>query len=505
MLNYLKKAAGLKTTENGALTNISTSSSVLDLFALGGAVRNRGVQEVRDLIDSAWKEDKMMALRAIMFLSDIRQGQGERDFFKTSISYIIQHEPLLAAKLLELIPEYSRWDLVYEYVGTSLEVSMFRFIKEQFTKDLSAPNPSLLGKWLKSANTSSEESRKLGRATAAAFGMTEKQYRKALSTLRAKIGVVEKSMSAQEWEKIEVSTLPGMAYSRYMQAWKRHIPAKLERYLTDVSEGKVEMKTSVLYPHNVMKAAIAAYAQDYDYRHGSFSLRINDPIALKSAQLQWENLPDYVAGEKEYIIPVIDTSGSMETNIDSGSTTAMLVAQSLGIYLSERLAGPFKDHYITFSEMPILAKLKGEDIARKYLNMEAIISSTNIEAVFSLILDTAIKNKVSVEEMPSKIVIFSDMEFNQAVKGRADVTLFDSVKERFEAAGYSMPQVIFWNLCARHDQFPVNSHETGTALVSGYSPVTFKFMLGEKIPSPYENMLKVLNQPRYAVLDKLFE
>jgi hypothetical protein len=488
MLNYLKQTtAGLARTENGALAHASTGSKVLNLFALGGAVRQRSEQEVRDLIHEAWNDDKSLAIRAIFFLADVREGQGERDFFKNALNYLIQHSPEVAARIIPLIPEYSRWDLVYQFVATKLEADMFSYVKEQFQKDLKTETPSLLGKWLKSVNTSSEESNKLGRLTAKKLGLTEKEYRKSLSTLRERIGVVEKAMSAQNWDKVDFNKMPGMAYSRYMNAWKTHIPTKLEKYLDAVTKGELAMKTGVLYPHNVMKDALLA--------HNS-----SDRVKTQSTELQWKGLPDYVDGDMEYIMPVIDTSASMRTPIDSSGTSAELVARSLGIYLSERLAGPFKNHFITFSSRPVLAELKGETIARRYINMPSIVENTNIEAVFDLILNTAVTNRLTAEDMPSKIVIFSDMEFDSAATSRVDLTLFNAIERKFVAAGYALPQLIFWNLSARNDQHPVNQHKSGAALVSGYSPVTFKYMLGKPITSPYENMLEVLNSPRYAGL-----
>jgi len=494
MLNYLKgSTAGMARTENGAYAHASTGSKVLNLFALGGAVRQREEQEVRDLIHEAWNEDKSLAIRAIFYLADIREGQGERDFFKKALSYITQHNPIIASRIIPLIPEYSRWDLVYEFVGTPLEGQMFSFVKEQFLKDMKTETPSLLGKWLKSVNTSSEESNKLGRLTATKLGLSEKDYRKSLSALRSKIGVVEKQMSAKNWAEIDFDRIPGMAYSRYMNAWKTHIPTKLQKYLEDVAAGKTDMKTGVLYPHNVMRDALSAEYQ-------------RDKTSIQSTELQWKNLPDYVNGDQEYIMPVIDTSGSMSTGIDTSGTTAELVARTLGIYLSERLAGPFKNHFIIFSETPLVGELKGETIARKYINMPQINArNTNIEAVFSLILDTAVRHNLTQEDMPTKVVMFSDMEFDSAIQGRKDVTLFNSIEKRFLAAGYKLPQLIFWNLSARHDQFPVDQHQSGAALVSGYSPVTFKYMLGKPIASPYENMLEVLNSPRYAGLVKVVE
>ena len=131
MKDLLLKTAGTTCTENGAVTNISTGNDVLNLFALGGAVRNRSIQDVVDLIDAAWREDQDLALRVIFYLGDVRGGQGERDFFFNALRYLAVKSPDLTRKLIILIPEYSRWDMVFAFIGTPVEKQALRVLKFQ--------------------------------------------------------------------------------------------------------------------------------------------------------------------------------------------------------------------------------------------------------------------------------------------------------------------------------------------------------------------------------------
>jgi hypothetical protein len=500
---------GLVETNNGALAHASSGSEVLNVFGLAGAMRNANEKEINTLIHKAWQDDRDLALRVFFYLGDIRGGQGERRFLKQAINYLIKNDPKIAEKIISLIPEYSRWDLVYEFEGTALEKEMFQEISKQFKDDMNSlskgESVSLLGKWLKSINTDSDESRRLGRKTAEALGLTIPKYRKSLSKLRAVIDVVEKKMCAKDWEEIDFNKVPGHAFKKYRHAWTKHVPEKLEGYIKRVETGEIKMKSSVLYPYHIVQ--------------NSYSAKTDAEI--KTAELQWRDLPNYLEGTTDFIIPVIDTSGSMTSLIGDGSLTAILVAKSIGLYVSERLSGPFKDHYITFSNRPILGKFTGNTLAQKIENMQSIVENTNIEAVFDIILRTALTNQTPANEMPTKILILSDMEFDSCVSmnstqtsgwygsGAASKsqlkTLFQTMKSKFEQAGYELPDIVFWNLNSDGKKFPVSQHETGAALVSGFSPSVLKSVLSGKGLTPMEIMMAVLDNPRYAALSELFK
>ena len=154
-----------------------------------------------------------------------------------------------------------------------------------------------------------------------------------------------------------------MLSKKYRQAWSKHIPEKVESYINRVETGEIKMKSSVLYPYHIVQSSYSAKTD----------------AERKTAELQWRDLPNYLEGTTEFIIPVIDTSGSMGIPIGDGTVTAMLVAKSIGLYVSERLVGPFKDHYITFSNKPILGKFTGNTLAQKVESMQSIIANTNIE------------------------------------------------------------------------------------------------------------------------------
>lgn len=495
----LKSNSGRTRTENGAVTNATTGSDVLNLFALGGAVRNRPVNEVVNLIAAAWNDNPDLALRTIFYLGDVRGGQGERDFLFNALRFLASKDHTIARRVMALVPEYSRWDMMYAFVGTVLERDAFAVMFEQFRQDQRSERPSLLAKWLASPVASSDSTKALARLTARHFGMNIVAYRKARAALNRRIDTVEVKMSARRWEDIDLETVPSKAFMRYQKAFERHGREKMQVFVEKVIKGEAKVKASVLYPHEIMSKALQA--------------RGNEVITLESA---WDNLPNYIKDGRSGLA-VIDTSASM-TGAWGGNRTVepMLVAKALGMYLSERLSGPFKDHYMTFSETPQFAKFHGSTIAEKYRNMRSIVASTNLEAVYDLVLDMAVRHRLPQESLPTHLYVFSDMEFNSAVvtnsyrrgygygSSRFDATLFEKIREKYARAGYQVPVTVFWNLDARNNQHPVTKHESGAALVSGFSPAAFKYIMEGVILTPFQTMMKVLDAPRYAVLSEAF-
>jgi hypothetical protein len=495
MKELLMNEAGRTFTENGAVTNATTGNDVLNLFALGGAVRNRDVRDVVNLIDAAWKENQDLTLKVIFYLGDVRGGQGERRFFNTALKYLANKAQSVARNIMELVPEYSRWDMLFAFMDTPLQSYAFDIMHRQFNIDLVSVKPSLLAKWLPSPGTKSQKN--LAVKVARAFGLELGQYRKLRARLNRQINTVEVKMSAREWDSIDYETVPGKAFMIYQRAFERHGYEKMQKFVQKIQSGEAKVKSDVLYPHEIMSKAIRA-------RYGS-----TEEATLENA---WKNLPNYIGDDRQGIA-VIDTSYSMETRIGNGNISCMDVAKSMGLYLSERLSGPYKDHYITFSEKPIMAKFHGSTLADKYRNMRDIVASTDIEAVYNLILDIAVKHNVSQDELPTHLYIFSDMEFNHATllsgmyfdENPVNKTLFETIETRYNAHGFRMPVTIFWNLDARHNQHPVSQHSSGAVLVSGFSPATFKYITTGVTVTPYEIMLNVLESPRYATLSKAFE
>jgi len=224
-------------------------------------------------------------------------------------------------------------------------------------------------------------------------------------------------------------------------------------------------------------------------------------------------LPNYLEGSNENILPVVDVSGSMCVPV-SGSVQAIDVAISLGLYVSERMGGVFKDKFITFSGTPEVLKLSGDlgnrhdEMARSDWGM-----NTDVGAVFKLILDTAVTYKIDEKDMPTKILILSDMEFDQCITcenygnkvkvlhsynhTQVSVSAMEFIEREYTAAGYKIPQIVFWNINGRSGNSPVTYNKVGAALVSGFSPSIVKSVLGGDDLTPIGIMLKTVMVQKY--------
>jgi hypothetical protein len=181
----------------------------------------------------------------------------------------------------------------------------------------------------------------------------------------------------------------------------------------------------------------------------------------------------------------------------------MDVAISLGLYISERNVGPFKDAFVTFSESPKLQILKG-NLSERYqqLSYADWDMSTNLEAAFKEILDKAVKSNVPQAEMPTMILILSDMEFNSAVRSRSwNPTAQQMIESMYTEAGYKIPKLVYWNIQSRGDNNkPVHFDTNGTCLVSGFSPALLTNLLAGKDMTPITMMMSVINSERYKAI-----
>lgn len=493
-LNSLKSISNYTLSENGAVAKATTNSEMLNFFSQGGAIRNRTPEEQQTLFLRAWNESPELALRAMFYFRDIRGGQGQRGAFRNQLKLLAQIAPSVVRKNLYLIAEFGRWDDVYALDGTEVESDVYELISNQLDSDIADAKAnksiSLLAKWLKSENASSKETKRLASKTRKALGFTPKQYRTILSDLRGYLDVTERKTSSNAWNQINYSGVPSNAMMKYRNAFRKHDQERFSDFITRVNSGEEKINSSALYPYEIVEKILQqccfAYYSD------------NYAITPQLAQAMWDNLPNYI-GEEENSIAVVDTSGSM-TGIP------MNVAISLGIYLAERAKGPYKDHFITFSRKPQLQKISGNGIYEKVKALHSAHweQNTDIEAVFDLILSTAIKNKLTQDEIVDKLYIISDMEFDKASRpygaSTLSETLFETISNNFAKHGYKMPKLVFWNVDARNSQFPMSMDERGFQNVSGFSPSIFASLMSGEFVGPYEIMEQVLNSERYSVI-----
>ena len=509
-MNGLTDATNFTLTENGGVTHKTTKSDLLDMFAMGAAMRKRSDEDVILMFRKAFAENPVYALKCLFYIRDVRGGQGERRFFRVCMKDLAKQDAGAVRRNLKHIPEFGRWDDLYVFVGTPVEAEAFAFIKEQLNLDVTCKAPSLLAKWLKSENTSSSESRRLANVTRNYLGMTHKQYRKTLSILRERINVLERLMSEGRWDEIEFDKIPSRAGMIYKNAFARHDLERaqsekaVQTYAEFAKDTTKTVNAKALYPYECVAEALKMCRYDSWTRHEKTLPALDDTNRLM-VNKYWDNLADYFNGATFNGIAVVDTSGSM---VSSEASAPINVAISLGLYCAEKSSGPFAGHYISFASRPQLIKTDGVDFVDKVQRIYKtnLVDNTNIEATFDLMLDTALKTKCSQDDLPQNVIIISDMEFDSATSGwrssstinsRNAETVLEGIARKWASYGYQMPHLIFWNVQARQNNIPMLGNGP-ISYVSGFSPSIFETIMSGK--TGYELMKEKLDSPRYSVI-----
>ncbi len=487
MLQQLKNESNLGKTENGALTYVSTMNHCLDLFATAGALRHASEEEIVKRYMRAYAESPDTAMKILFYVRDIRGGLGERRFFRVILKYLCDNHTGSVIKNLAWIAEYGRYDDFLILMDTPCEEAAVAYLKKQLEQDVrhmlaDEHDISLLAKWLPSVNTSNHDKVRLGRKLAKAFGMSEKEYRKTLSALRKEIDILENHLRELDYT-FDYEKQPSKAMLKYRKAFYKHDQKRYTQFLNKVNNHEATMHTGTLMPYEIIRPFFNYW--------GMLGCDMSEEEA-KALDATWYAQEDF-AGDQNSLV-VIDGSGSMYCSLNPMPAT---VALSLGLYFAEKNTGAFANHFITFSRRPQLVEIKGADLLTKlqYIASYNEVADTNLQVVFELILHAAVKNNVPQSEMPERIFIISDMEFNRCTTG-ADETNFAYAKRIFEEAGYQLPKVVFWNVASRVQQLPVTQNEQGVTLVSGCNARLFQQVLSDAV-DPYAFMMEVVGSERY--------
>lgn len=504
--DMMKEVNDFTYTENGAGAYRSTGNAVLDAFGSLGGMMHSPAEVILPTFYKAFNEDRNLSMRMLFYFRDIRGGQGMRRLFRIILRSLAKNYPDYVTNNLDNILFYGRGDDYLVLFDTPCEEAMIRCIRDTLEEDVRATNSkypcSLLAKWLPSENTSSNETRQLAVRVRNGLRITSKHYRKLLSFLRKNIDVVERKMSANQWDQIDFSKLPSRASMIYSDAFYNHVKKNYIEYLKNLATGDSKINAGALFPVDIIHKVSTSL-----YKH------TEKDVIIQSAL--WDALPNYLEGKEETGICVVDTSGSM-------SGQPIEVAISLGMYCADKCVGPYKGKFITFSSHPELQEIKGKDIYSKVSNLQRAHweMNTNLEAVFDLILDTAIKNKCKQKDVPAKLYIISDMQFDSAIHDRYNkqsnirMTFMDRMRKKYADNGYILPSIVYWNVRAsRCGMFQQRFGDTDCCMVSGYSASLFKAVIEgteyEEVINefgrteikqridPMTVMLKALNNERY--------
>ena len=523
MMDEYKQTLSMQETENGALGYSTTGKDLVDLnFTVPSNHNNVSSKDIEKMLNSL-DGDPILTVKWLFYLRDVREGLGERDSF---VKLFLNLPDDIAVKVLPLIPEYGRWKDVIDILALLDDDSVvaktaYNLIVDQLAKDLirysKKESISLLAKWMPSINAS-KKARKIALTLCKKMVIIPMEYRKILSTLRQYLDVTEVKTCGGEWDKVDYNKVSSNANARYVNAFMKHDPERRKKYLEALAKptpiGAV-MHASNLYPHEVY----AKYNINGRVRYLGHDYTYSDPEAVADPGIEalWNNLKDTPTMGNTMV--VCDGSGSMECNLNGSSVMAIDVARALGVFFSEKCTGEFKDKVIEFSAYPQFIDLtKCETLADKYNEMckHTDCSNTNLEKVFDLLLVTAVRHNLPQEELPRRLLIVSDMEFDRACEycerngfSHSEImtkyrTLFETIKQRWDSAGYKMPEIVFWNVCSRTKTIPVQANEVGVNLVAGFSVNNIKMVLAGKA-DPWDALQDILNSERYRAVEDALE
>lgn len=456
-------------TTNGALTNSTSLNACLDFFSVAGSRK-----DLKESFYKAFGEDPELAIKILFWSRDCRGGAGSRYNFILVMQSLQNTHPDIFSKIFKFIPEYGYWKDLFKLNPTQ---ELIEFVAETLTTEsdhsLCAKYAPRKGVW---------------------FGKLRKELGMSLAGFRhflvKKTQVVEQQMCSQKWSEIDYSAVPSIAGMRYSGIFRKHDLDRYDNYLKDVANGKSKINASVLYPGDVYNKACPGY-------------RIIENSEL--IRNLWNALPNYMQDCKERILPVCDTSGSMFSGI--GKTRPIDVSVGLGVYIAEHNSGPFHNFFMTFSENPQCIQLTGEDVIAHFqqLNAREWGYNTDLEKVFVCLLKQAKTFNLKQEDMPTKLLLISDMQFDAVTSygwntnnlTPFEKTNFEVIEEMYKMAGYERPGIVFWNVNGDAGNMPATLKDKNIAFVSGYSPAIIEAVMHGDFLDPMQVMLTTINSERY--------
>lgn len=501
----------ISVTENGAIGFKTSGKALCDINFAVSSLRGADESKILKMWQEAYAEDPVVAIKWLFMARDIRgDGMGERRLFRVILKDLADTHADIVEKLVPVIADYGRYDDLWILEGTKCWGDVIDLVAKQLADDIEAEKAgkpiTLLAKWAPSVNTSSPKTRALATSLRRALGMDEKTYRKTLSKLRAYSNVLEVKLSAKEWNAVDYDAVPSQANLKYKNAFLKNDEARRREWLGKLEKGEAKINANAAFPSDI----VHSYSKNCGGWHRA---SISIDTALEE---MWKALPNVAVNGN--VLAICDGSGSMTTRV-SGEMTALEVCNALGIYCAEHCTGPFNNKCITFSEHPqYIDMTKAKSLAEKlnimYKHDE--VANTNLEAVFDLVLETAKRNNLKQEDIPT-LVILSDMEmdagcdfgcggsyWNRSTNYNAHKqALMEKIRQRWNIAGYVLPRLVWWNIASRSGTIPLQQNpETGMILCSGYSQSQFKMIASNKT-DPYDVLLEALDAPRYARIGEL--
>lgn len=331
-----------------------------------------------------------------------------------------------------------------------------------------------------------------------------------LAPLRTASEIPETYMSANRWNEIKYTRVPSLCMKNNSELFFKHDPEGFQDYMIDVESGKKTISGATLMPNEILHQIVKNSSDFDEIKKYPKLVEFKKTIAenkVRVAEAQWNTLISKLreSGSIDNAIAICDVSGSMGSFTSGDPKMPIMPALALSLILSKLSKSPFNDGFITFSSRPEFVRL--DPTKSLYDTVAGMVHThwemnTNFNAVFmKLLLPLAIKHQVQQEDMIKRLFVFSDMQFDEAGGQSSDAatweTNYDMIEKAYKAAGYEVPQVVFWDL-SQYGTTEVTAERTGVALMNGFSPALMKVFMGESEEEELEGWEKVTEDSKKA-------
>lgn len=507
-------------TENGAKSLCSPdfsggTSGRMNLFFK--SVRGLDLPQLYKYMLDSNQENELDTFILAMNIRDCRGGKGERDIGRASFVWLFLNYPDKFMNVLPHISEYGRFDDILYLFPNVLNLSSIQNVSEKYNlpidenkfdkcvkyqkdivhfygdvlisdkKLMNDGKPcSLAAKWFATEKDSLDKKSAVFETLCTEMKWTKRKLRKEYITpLRSYINIVEKYMCTGKWKEIDYNKVPSCAMKNLKNAFLNHDEIRFNDWKNKLSIGDTtvaKVNSKQLYPYELIR-----------------EVRKNNSCCAVT-EAQWKVLQDKVFsnGCLNDSLIVVDTSASM----NEPNYLPLDVAVSLGIIISSASSGPFKNTVLTFNSTPELVVIKDGSLYDRWLQITEISwgGNTNLQATFELILDRGKKAGLTDADMPKKLWIISDMQFDACSGYGSGMTNFENIDYMYALSNYTRPQLVFWNVASNTLDFPVSVNDDGTVLISGYSTDIMKTILDGGKFDPYSIMRRTIDDSRYDLI-----
>ena len=474
-------------TNEGSFTNEHSLDHALEFFSKGGSAFEKAKkfyagsdgdstpEKILSLFIKSWIVDKILTLKILFWVRNVRGGAGNRSGFRTCMNWLAQNEPDWVVANITQIPELGRWDDLECLYNTKVESYAVAF----WVKSICEGN-GLAAKWA---------GRKDNKLIAYFRNniLKEKNHKANSVSIFRKVlvsntKVVETQMCAQNWSEINYQHVPSVAMARYTKAFFKHDESGMLKFKEALVKGEAKINASVLFPHDCVRT-------------------VDNNGDAGIADAQFAALPNYLEGTDQRIMCLADSSGSMDIQV-SGSVKAVDISKGLSLYCSDKVgkSNPFYRKFMIFESESKLVSWESMTFSQAVKSrtiFDGACGSTRIDKAIMSLLSMGKMFKATKDQMPNVLLVISDMQFSQGVSNARN-TEVETCMQEWDKAGFARPKIIYWNL-STYTGSQATKNDKNIALISGFSPSLLTSVFQAKDFGPMSIMKETVD--KYEVFE----